>query len=307
MNIYVGLTDRTWFDFLRHREAPDEVNFWVPGKTITLPRLQPGELFLFKLHKYNRIVGGGVFAHKSVYPIGLAWQAFEQNNGAKTEQELRRLVEQYRGEEASHANYDIGCVILTQPFFWEENAWILSDAYWKAGTRQYKKHDVSTDIGRRLWDEVQTRMQAHPAIYADSTRRAERNRYGKPVLIAPRLGQGGFRAIITDVYGRKCAITQEKTLPVLQAAHIKPFHENGPNDIQNGILLRADLHGLLDSGYMTISPDYYLEISKRIRDDFDNGEEYGRLHGKQLILPSRGDLRPSHEFIRWHNENKYRG
>jgi putative restriction endonuclease len=53
MNIYVGLTDRTWFDYLRHRNDLDEVNFWVPGKTITLPRLQPGELLLFELHSHD--------------------------------------------------------------------------------------------------------------------------------------------------------------------------------------------------------------------------------------------------------------
>ena len=40
------------------------------------------------------------------------------------------------------------------------------------------------------------------------------------------------------------AITGEKTLPVLNAAHIKPYAEEGPHEVRNGLLLREDLHTL---------------------------------------------------------------
>jgi putative restriction endonuclease len=49
------------------------------------------------------------------------------------------------------------------------------------------------------------------------------DRHGKPTLIKPRLGQGAFRLTITDSYERRCAVTGEKTLPILDAAHIRAF------------------------------------------------------------------------------------
>ena len=63
-----------------------------------------------------------------------------------------------------------------------------------------------------------------------------------------RLGQGAFRIVVTDMYQRRCAISGEKTLPVLEAAHVKPFSMNGENAPENGVLLRSDIHTLFDAG-----------------------------------------------------------
>lgn len=60
-----------------------------------------------------------------------------------------------------------------------------------------------------------------------------------------RLGQGAFRIVVTDAYRRRCAITGEKTLPVLEAAHIIPNAENGPHIVTNGLLLMFYLLGCL--------------------------------------------------------------
>lgn len=69
-------------------------------------------------------------------------------------------------------------------------------------------------------------------------------RYGTPTLVAPRLGQGSFRALVTDAYSYRCAISKERTLPVLQAAHIRPYADGGQHELSNGVLLRSDLHAL---------------------------------------------------------------
>jgi hypothetical protein len=53
------------------------------------------------------------------------------------------------------------------------------------------------------------------------------SRYGAPVLVPPRLGQGAFRVAVTDAYGRSCAVTREHSLPVLEAAHIQPYALGG--------------------------------------------------------------------------------
>jgi putative restriction endonuclease len=88
MNLYIAVTDNTWFNNLRFLN-PDEVNFWQPGGKAHFRALAPDELFLFKLHSpHEYIVGGGFFVHNSILPVSLAWQVFEQKNGANTYQEM---------------------------------------------------------------------------------------------------------------------------------------------------------------------------------------------------------------------------
>ena len=131
--------------------------------------------------------------------------------------------------------------------------------------------------------------------------------YGKEYLIKQRLGQGAFQVLVTSAYKRQCAISGEKALPVLQAAHIKPFTAEGPNSVNNGLLLRSDLHILFDRGYLTITPEYKIEVSRKIKEEFDNGKNYYAFHGKDFYtLPKTVEERPSLEFIKWHNENIFR-
>lgn len=97
-------------------------------------------------------------------------------------------------------------------------------------------------------------------------------------------------------------------MPVLEAAHIQPYAENGPHDPANGLLLRSDFHKLFDIGLMTVTPDYHIEVSPRIREEWFNGKAYYRLHGQSLPrLPAQLDHRPGVEYLRWHNDNRYAG
>ena len=131
-------------------------------------------------------------------------------------------------------------------------------------------------------------------------------RYGAPALVKPRLGQGAFRVLVTDAYRRRCALTGESTLPVLEAAHILPFAESGPNDVANGLLLRSDFHKLFDLGMITVTPELRVEVSPRIREEWFNGKAYYRLHGQELAnLPASISERPNPAFLRWHNESRY--
>lgn len=112
--------------------------------------------------------------------------------------------------------------------------------------------------------------------------------------------------MVTDAYQRRCAVTGEKTLPVLDAAHIKPYTLEGPHQANNGILLRKDLHTLYDRGYITITEDYRIEVSKRLNEDYGNGRDYYAMQGHKLtVVPDNERERPSKEFIRWHNENMF--
>ena len=108
--------------------------------------------------------------------------------------------------------------------------------------------------------------------------------------------------MVTDAYSRRCAITGEKTLPALEAGHIRPYAENGPHRLDNGILLRSDLHNLFDQGYLTITPETYrVKVSKRIKEEFQNGRHYYALDNQPLeVLPDQANARPAREFLEWH-------
>ena len=99
-------------------------------------------------------------------------------------------------------------------------------------------------------------------------------RFGEPVLVKPRLGQGAFRIAVTDAYRRTCAVSGGKVLPALDAAHIKPYALGGQHELSNGILLRRDIHSVFDAGYVTIDEQYRFVVSERVKTEFNNGEEY---------------------------------
>jgi putative restriction endonuclease len=309
MKIWVGVTDKNWYDHLT-RLAPEEVNFWQPSGSRTFRVLQPGEPFLFKLHSpENFIVGGGFFVRYSALPASLAWEAFEGKNGVHSLKDLISRVRQYRVDDQS-IDPVIGCNVLAEPFFLPRSEWIAVPSTWAANIVQGKSYDTESEEGAKLWSTVQQFLVSRWRVRDAATYLSDDNdrRFGAEYLTRGRLGQGAFRVLVTDAYLRRCAVTGEKTLPVLEAAHIKPFARQGPNFVRNGILLRSDLHKLFDLGYVTVTPDLRLEVSPRLKLEWENGREYYAYHGKELrFRPADAGNSPSGEFLQWHNENTFRG
>ena len=75
----------------------------------------------------------------------------------------------------------------------------------------------------------------------------------------------------------------------------------------NGVLLRSDFHTLLDAGYVTITTAGALEVSGRIREDFDNGKNYYEWHGKRIRPPTQAGFSPDRAVLEWHNQNVFLG
>jgi putative restriction endonuclease len=223
-----------------------------------------GGLFLFKLHSpLDYSVGGGFFSHWTKLPVSYAWEAFEVKDGASSLPEMRARIERYRRTKPEqHEDYNIGCILLLQPFFFSREAW-LKVPDWNSNIVRGKTYDFTQEPGTTLWHEVQQQLQGMHVHLRESERR-----YGEPALVKPRFGQGSFRVIVADAYKRQCAVTGGKALPVLIAAHIRPFGEGGDHRVDNGVLLRSDIHTLFDRGYVTITPEYRVKISKRLRADF---------------------------------------
>lgn len=304
MKFYIGVTDNTWFKFLADRQ-PDEVNFWQPGGASTFRALNTGELFLFKLHApLNFIAGGGFFVKHSLVPLSLAWEAFGEKNGTEDLLTFREKVLRYRTRN-SRVEPDpmIGCIILSQPFFLDRTEWIPAPEDWHPNIVQGKTYGTDDRIGAALWSTIQERLSRHVKLEDYQAIAEENARYGNEQVIRPRLGQGAFRVLVTDAYQRRCAMTGERTLPVLESAHIKPYARSGPHSIDNGLLLRSDLHKLFDLGYITVSGDMHIEVSKRIKEEFENGRNYYALQGQSLIsMPNEPMYRPAREYLDWHNE-----
>lgn len=308
MKFYIGVTDQNWFQYLA-KVQPDELNFWQPGGKQTFKAIQANDLFLFKLHSPNNfIVGGGFFVRHSFLPVSLAWEAFGNKNGTSDYLDFRNAIYKYRKSNfRSEPDPTIGCIILSTPFFFEKRDWIPVPVDWKPNIVQGKTYDAGTEIGQKLYLQVQSTLQRYSLIGSELVmEKSEADRYGSGQFIRPRIGQGAFKVMVTEAYHRRCAITGEKTLPVLEAAHIKPYSQNGPHLTSNGLLLRKDVHTLFDRGYITINEELQIEVSKRIKEDYGNGKEYYAFHGKRLAeIPEQKNERPSSQFLLWHNENVY--
>lgn len=303
INLVVAVTDSDWFDLLKQQPNLGEVNFWAPSAS-KFRALKPGELFLFKLHApRNVIVGGGIFAYANALPCSLAWEAFGVANGARSALQMRSRIAHYRKvPEQDRSDFEIGCRVLTQPFFFEERDWIPVPSSWSQNIVSFKTYSTGDADGLALWESVNERLAARTSEVVSSD-----ERFGAPHLIRPRLGQGAFRILVTDIYQRRCAISLERTLPALEAAHIRPYGDGGEHAARNGLLLRRDIHSLFDAGYVTVTPDLRFEVSRRIREEFDNGKHYYALHGQTIQVPIDGAMRPDTNGLMWHNEHCYRG
>jgi putative restriction endonuclease len=307
----VAVTDSGWYEFLSRRASP-EVNFWTPSdrRRFSAPEFSP---FFFKLKAPHRAIAGfGLFAKWSSLPAWLAWECFGEGNGCESLEALESRLAAIRariGYVPSGSIASIGCILLVQPVFFPRDAWIPQPSDWHDRTVSSTAYDLTSGEGKRIWEQCLERAQASEPLRAVLPQVAGPTapRYGTPQAIAPRLGQGTFRVSVTDAYGRACAITSEHSLPALEAAHIRSYAREGPHEVANGILLRADLHRLFDKGYVTVTPEYRLEVSKRLKADYSNGRSYYPLDGHVLRLPAAARDRPAAEFLTWHNENVYLG
>jgi putative restriction endonuclease len=300
MRYWLGVTDNRWFNFLSQRGL-DEVNFWQPTPTPPFAHLPIGTPFLFKLKAPNNcIAGGGHFVQFTRLPLSLAWDVFEEKNGSSSLPELHmHIATMANGNRES--NPDIGCSVLTDVFYLPRESWIPVDDLFPRQIVRGRTFDTSIEREADLWQAVQAARAS--SNVADVPVDREEKRFGRDFLTHARLGQSSFRTLVIDAYHKRCAVTGETTLPVLEAAHIVPYANKGLHRISNGLLLRSDFHKLFDAGLMTVTTDYRIRVSSRIREQYFNGKAYNRLDGQQLqVVPDDPRDQPNPEFLRWHNE-----
>jgi putative restriction endonuclease len=267
--------------------------------------LAAGTPFLFKLRApANVIAGFGYFASFSVLPDWLAWDTFGEANGVASLAELRARLLKIREGASIEADPQgrIGCSLIAEARFFTREQWVAAPSDWKPRTQTGASVDLTVGEGLRVWNECLARApQAMPVVAAPGPR------YGAPMMYTPRLGQGIFRVQVLDAYQRACAVTQEHSLVVLDAAHVKAYADGGEHDVRNGLALRTDLHKLFDRGYVTVDDQMRLVVGRRLKADFDNGRSYYALSGTPLALPGDATRRPDLDVLAWHREHRFLG
>jgi hypothetical protein len=115
--------------------------------------------------------------------------------------------------------------------------------------------------------------------------------------VVVRRGQPGFRKRLLATY-RHCLVTRWRVPAVLEAAHISPYRGPHTNRLENGLLLRADVHTLFDLNLLTITPNYTIHVAPDLR-----SSGYGGFDGDTLSFPTVGRLRPDPDQLERHNAN----
>jgi hypothetical protein len=142
---------------------------------------------------------------------------------------------------------------------------------------------------RRITPEAAQALDRHAGIPRISASEADSEPFDPESIIAAhdrtirsikaRRGQQAFRDALLDAYKGRCAITGCPVIDVLEAAHVTPYLGLETNNITNGLLLRADVHTLLDCGLIGVDPVARTVI---LAPTLRAASDYKDLHGRRL-------------------------
>jgi putative restriction endonuclease len=118
-----------------------------------------------------------------------------------------------------------------------------------------------------------------------------------------------FSSAVRSAYDNTCAMTGLKIIngggrPEVQAAHIRPVAESGPDSVRNGLALCGTIHWMFDRGLLSLDDDLtILMAADRVPDTVMRMINPQR----KLLLPGRSELRPHQQFLRFHRNSVFKG
>ncbi len=123
----------------------------------------------------------------------------------------------------------------------------------------------------------------------------------REAIVKTRVNQGLFRKIILSSYDEKCCITGIDNAELLIASHIVPWSRDTKNRLNpmNGVCLNALHDRAFDKGLITISEDYRVVVSKKVKHEL-----LLKYNTAQISLPSR--FRPDQNFLKFHRNEIFR-
>ena len=302
-DIYIGNTDQRWFEFCKDKSPLSEVNFWQPSRQ-HFKAIDEGGIFFFRRKApINKIAGFGILASSGTISIGQAWRDLGISNGVNDEEHFIELIRKYRKGKITDEFSQIGFKILINPVFLDERDWFDLPKDWSKNIVTGKSYSVNSSAGLRL---VQKFQRLNP-----SANEFENDKYSFEGLAeAPfagfshtsakqkiRMGQNAFRVSVLTAYECTCAVTGTSVESALEAAHILKFANHPDHSINNGILLRKDIHALFDRFLLTITEDYKISVNHRLRELYPDSAEYLSLDGKLISLPKEKIKYPSKNKI----------
>lgn len=128
-------------------------------------------------------------------------------------------------------------------------------------------------------------------------------------LVKSRINQDFFRMAVLSSYQNKCCITGLPFPDLLNASHIIPWKDDTANRLnpRNGLCLNTLHDRAFDRGFITVMPDYTVNVSSYIRDMLDEksvADYFMRYQGLKINLPSR--FIPEKSFLEFHNKKIFK-
>ncbi|NBG67357.1 HNH endonuclease [Acidiluteibacter ferrifornacis] len=125
----------------------------------------------------------------------------------------------------------------------------------------------------------------------------------REALVKQRVNQNFFRATILSSYYSKCCITGLSITDFLIASHIIPWSKDIENRLnpRNGLCLNSIHDKAFDKGFITITPDYKVKISKAFEEYNEETavkDFFLKFENKEINLPDK--FLPSKEFLDYH-------
>lgn len=128
-------------------------------------------------------------------------------------------------------------------------------------------------------------------------------------VVARPFRDAAFAVTVKEAYANTCAMTGLKIIngggrAEVQAAHIQPVAQNGPDSVRNGLALSGTVHWMFDRGLVSVDDDFSILIAKSRLPDTAL-----RLlnEDQRLILPQRADMRPHRHYLGYHREKIFKG
>ncbi len=286
----IAPTDNTWFQFLRDTELNSFVNFWTPTPW-NIKKLNQGERWYFLLKSPIRQLGGfGEFYEYKNLTTNEAWKEFGKRNGCVDKAQFINRIQNYidknsesfGGKSIDVNTYQIGCIVLVNCQYWDEEKYLRPEDFqidFAAQVVKYKYFDQ--------YDPFTIQIDGSHNFNLVNEPREDFKRE-----VSQRKGQSEFKGKILKAYENKCCITGEACPELLEAAHLQSYLTESSNHIQNGVLLRVDLHRLYDSGLLFIDSHYIVHISSLIQ-----SITYQQYNGQRISLPDNPNSYPSKESL----------
>ena len=118
-----------------------------------------------------------------------------------------------------------------------------------------------------------------------------------------------FSRVVRESYDRTCSMTGLQLIAVdgsseVEAAHIRPVAEDGPDSPRNGLALSSTAHWLFDHGLLSVADNgTILVVKNRVPEKMRS-----LLNANGIIRPPEDPKYAPHvSFLRWHREHRYKG